>query len=185
MAYHLTKTIAVVGLMGAGKSAVGTLVARKLGAPFLDSDREIMKAANMTVAEIFQRDGEAFFRTKETQVLRRLLQGEPCILSTGGGAYMSANNRALISRHGLALWLRAELGLLWNRVKHKDTRPLLRTNDPYRALSDLYDARVPVYALAEIVVDAEPEMTLDQMSDKVVASLLADPRSGATRRAQS
>jgi shikimate kinase len=86
VSYRLTKTIVLVGLMGAGKTAVGRLVAQELGTPFLDSDEEIVKAANMSIAEIFERDGEPFFRQKETQVLDRLLDGPPCVLSTGGGA---------------------------------------------------------------------------------------------------
>ncbi|MCP5089005.1 MAG: shikimate kinase [Rhodobacteraceae bacterium] len=179
--YQLNKTIVVVGLMGAGKTAVGTLVAQKLGVPFLDSDQEIVKAANMSVAEIFERDGEAFFRSKETQVLERLLQGDPCILSTGGGAYMSDENRKLISKYGVALWLRADLDLLWNRVKHKDTRPLLRTENPYQTLADLYHARNPVYAKAKIAVDAEPGLSLDRMAGKVVSALLNEPQSGVKK----
>ena len=170
--------------MGSGKTAVGNLVAQKLGVPFLDSDQEIVKAANMSVAEIFERDGEAFFRGKETQVLERLLQGPACILSTGGGAYMQQANRALVSEKGIALWLRADLELLWNRVKGKDTRPLLRTADPRQTLADLYDLRTPVYALAEITVDAEPGFSLDQMADKVVDALVANPLSGVKKVGQ-
>ncbi len=181
MAFTLTKTIVVVGLMGAGKTAVGSLVAQKLGVPFLDSDQEIVKAANMSVAEIFERDGEAFFRSKETLVLERLLRGDPCILSTGGGAYMTQKNRDLISQYGVAVWLRAELELLWNRVKHKDTRPLLRTPKPRQTLSDLFDRRTPVYDNAEITVDAEPDLSLGEMSDKVIGVLLSDPQSGVAK----
>lgn len=181
--YQLTKTIAVIGLMGAGKTAVGTLVAQKLGAAFLDSDHEIEKAANMSVAEIFERDGEAFFRAKESQVLERLLKSEPCILSTGGGAYMSDVNRALISEHGVALWLKADIDLLWSRVRHKNTRPLLRTDNPYQTLADLYDIRNPIYAEAEIAVESEPGLSLDDMANKVVAALVNTPKSGVTVKA--
>ncbi len=180
MRYQLTKTIAVIGLMGAGKTAVGTLVAQKLGAKFLDSDHEIERAANMTVAEIFERDGEGFFRTKESQVLERLLTSEPCILSTGGGAYMSEVNRNLISDHGVALWLRADLDLLWSRVRHKDTRPLLRTTNPRQTLADLHEARTPIYENAEIVVTSERDLSLDAMARKVVEELVASPISGVT-----
>ena len=181
--YQLTKTIAVIGLMGAGKTAVGTLVAQKLGTAFLDSDHEIEKAANMTVAEIFVRDGEAFFRSKESQVLERLLKSEPCILSTGGGAYMSEVNRTLISDHGVALWLKADLDLLWSRVRHKDTRPLLRTKDPRQTLADLYELRNPIYAQAEIAVNAEQGLSLDDMASKVIETLVNTPESGVTVKA--
>ena len=97
---ELQKTVVLVGMMGAGKTAVGTALARMLGVPFLDSDAEIEQAANMSIAEIFARDGEEFFRRKETQVIERLLQGRPGILSTGGGAFMREENRALIAEHG-------------------------------------------------------------------------------------
>ncbi len=183
MRYQLNKTIAVIGLMGAGKTAVGTLVAQKLGAAFLDSDQEIEKAANMSVAEIFARDGEGFFRTKESQILERLLKSEPCILSTGGGAYMTEVNRKLISDHGVALWLKADLDLLWSRVRHKDTRPLLRTDNPKQTLADLLEKREPVYANAEIVVESEKGISLDDMANKVVETLLNSPHSGVTQKA--
>ncbi|MDA9789462.1 shikimate kinase [Amylibacter sp.] len=182
MRYQLTKTIAVIGLMGAGKTAVGTLVAQKLGTRFLDSDQEIEKAANMSVAEIFDRDGEGFFRTKESQILERLLKSEPCVLSTGGGAYMSDVNRDLISEHGVALWLKADLDLLWSRVRHKDTRPLLRTQNPRQTLADLLEAREPIYSKAEIAVESEKGISLDDMAIKIVEALVNSPKSGVTQR---
>ncbi len=179
--YHLTKTIVLVGLMGAGKTAVGRLVAQELGVDFVDSDEEIVKAANMSIAEIFERDGEEFFRGKETQVLDRLLDGTPCVLSTGGGAYMGAENRALIAEKGVALWLRADLGLLWDRVRHKDTRPLLHVPKPKEKLAELLAERAPFYAKAALVVDAEPHLSLDQMTTKTVKYLLNNPISGVTK----
>ena len=157
--------------MGAGKTAVGTAMARLLSVPFVDSDDEIERAANMTVAEIFARDGEAFFRARESEVLNRLLSGAPCILSTGGGAFLAPANRALIADQGIAVWLKADLELLWNRVKHKTTRPLLRTADPKATLTALLDQRAPVYAEAGVVVEAEAAYTVDQMAAKVIAAL--------------
>lgn len=167
--------------MGAGKTAVGTLVAQKLGAQFLDSDHEIEKAANMKVAEIFSRDGEPFFREKESQVLERLLTSEPCILSTGGGAYLAPRNRELIRKYGVAVWLRADIDLLWSRVRHKDTRPLLRTPNPRQTLEDLLTARTPAYSQAEIIVDAEQGFSLDEMANKVIDALLESPLSGVSK----
>lgn len=181
MRYNLTKTIVLVGLMGAGKTAVGRLVAQALGVDFVDSDEEIEKAANMSISEIFERDGEAFFRLKETQILDRLLDGTPCVLSTGGGAYMEAENRALIANKGVALWLRADLGLLWERVRHKDTRPLLHVAKPKEKLAELLAERAPFYAKAALVVDAEPQLSLDQMTAKTVRHLLDNPISGVTK----
>ncbi len=181
MSYQISKTIVLVGLMGAGKTAVGRLLAQELGCAFIDSDDEIVKAANMTIAEIFERDGESFFRQKETQILDRLLDGPPCVLSTGGGAYMSAENRALIAQKGVALWLRADLDLLWERVKHKDTRPLLRVADPKEKLSELLAERTPNYANAELVVDAEAHLSLEQMATKTVQVLCDNPVSGVIK----
>lgn len=175
MVYRLKKTIVMVGMMGAGKTAVGTAVARILGVTFTDSDDAIMQAANMTIAEIFSRDGEPFFRDKERQVIARLLNAPPQILSTGGGAYLAPENRALIAENGAALWLRADLDLLWARVRHKNTRPLLRTANPYETLRGLLAEREPVYALAEHVVDARPEYSIEDMAAKVIDTLLQHP----------
>ncbi|MEZ5867916.1 shikimate kinase [Defluviimonas denitrificans] len=171
MGRRLKKTVVLVGMMGAGKTAVGTAMARLLSVPFVDSDDEIERAANMTVAEIFARDGEAFFRARESEVLTRLLSGPPCILSTGGGAFLAPANRAVIADQGVAVWLKADLELLWNRVKHKTTRPLLRTADPKATLTALLDQRAPVYAEAGVVVEAEAAYTVDQMAAKVIAAL--------------
>jgi len=172
---RLKKTVVMVGMMGAGKTAVGTAVARALGVPFLDSDEEIVRAASRSIAEIFERDGEPFFRARETEVLGRLLRGNPCILSTGGGAFLSETNRALIREAGISVWLRADLDLLWQRVRHKTTRPLLRTANPRETLRQLYEARVPLYSLADIAVDSAAELSIEEMAAKVVAALAARP----------
>lgn len=169
---RLKRTVVLVGMMGAGKTAVGTVLARMLAVPFLDSDEEIERAANMAVAEIFRRDGEAFFRAREGEVLSRLLAGPPCVLSTGGGAYMAAANRAAIARQGVAVWLRADLDLLWQRVRHKATRPLLRSADPRAVLAELLSMRAPVYAGAEIIIDADRDYSIEEMAAKVLAGLV-------------
>lgn len=168
----LKKTIVFVGMMGAGKTAVGRTLAQQLGVAFRDSDHEIEDAANMSISEIFARDGEAFFREKERQVIDRLLDGQPGVLSTGGGAFMSEENRRLISEKGVAVWLDADLDVLWDRVRHKDTRPLLRTADPLGTLSDLFDKRVPTYALADIAVKSERPLSLEAMALRVSQTLL-------------
>lgn len=175
MPFTLKKTVAMVGMMGAGKTAIGTALARRLDVPFLDSDSEIEAAANMTIAEIFARDGEAFFREKEAQVIMRLLEGQPSILSTGGGAFLQARNREAIRNSGVSLWLRADFELLWNRVKHKTTRPLLRTDNPRATLAELCERRNPEYAKADLVVDADLEYSIDEMTDRVIAVLLTRP----------
>ena len=172
MQYELKKTVVLVGMMGSGKSAVGAALARLLDVPFLDSDTEIVHAANMSIAEIFARDGEVFFRRKETQVISRLLETERGILSTGGGAFLSRENRAVIAQKGVAVWLRADIGLLWARVRHKNTRPLLRTPNPRATLKGLCEERDPVYALADLTVDASPDFSIDEMAARVADTLL-------------
>ena len=171
----LKKTIVMVGMMGAGKTAVGTALARALGAPFLDSDEEITRAADRSIAEIFERDGEAFFRARETEVLNRLLHGAPCVLSTGGGAFLSDTNRNLIRSNGVSVWLRADLDVLWARVRHKTTRPLLRTANPYQTLRALYEARMPFYQEADLTVDSSADLSVEAMAARVVESLLTRP----------
>nr|WP_135507483.1 shikimate kinase [Roseovarius aestuariivivens] len=162
-------------MMGAGKTAVGKALANLLDVPFLDSDMEIETAANMTIAEIFKRDGEAFFRDRETQVLARLLDGPSGIISAGGGAFLAERNRDLIAQKGASVWLKADLELLWSRVKHKDTRPLLKTADPKATLTMLYEARLPFYSLADLAVEARSEYSIDTMAAKVLEALGTRP----------
>ena len=173
--WTLKKTVVLVGMMGAGKTAVGKALAARLGVPFLDSDAEIEQAAAMSIAEIFARDGEVFFRARETQVIDRLLDGQSGILSTGGGAFLSEKNRNLISDKGISVWLKADLSLLWNRVKHKNTRPLLHTSDPYETLRALYEARVPIYSMADLSVEARSDYSIETMASKVRDALAQRP----------
>ncbi|PTV97008.1 shikimate kinase [Rhodobacter aestuarii] len=172
---RLQKTIVLVGMMGAGKTAVGTALARALHVPFQDSDEEIVKAAQMSVAEIFERDGEAFFRARESEVIERLLTGAPAVVSTGGGAFMFEANRELISRLGVSCWLKADLDLLWSRVKGKNTRPLLRTADPRATLSGLIEKRYPIYGRAQVTVESEAALSIEAMAQKVIAALKSQP----------
>ncbi|KPD12379.1 shikimate kinase [Phaeobacter sp. 11ANDIMAR09] len=171
----LKKTIVMVGMMGAGKTAVGRALAARLQVPFLDSDHEIEAAANMSIPEIFARDGEDFFRLKERQVISRLLTEECGVLSTGGGAFLAAENRETITRNGASIWLQADLEVLWNRVRHRDTRPLLRTPDPRATLAELYAARVPLYAKADLTVASDGQATIEQMVDRVLEALRSRP----------
>lgn len=172
---RLKKTVVMVGMMGAGKTAVGTALARVLGVPFRDSDEEIVAAADRSIAEIFERDGEAFFRSREAEVLHRLLTGPPCVLSTGGGAFLSQTNRSMIKQVGVSVWLRADLDVLWQRVRHKNTRPLLRTANPRETLRALYEARLPFYQQADIIVDSKSEYAVDEMAQRVVEALTDRP----------
>jgi shikimate kinase len=172
---RLAKTVVLVGMMGAGKTAVGTALARQLGVDFRDSDEEIVRAASRSIAEIFERDGEAFFRARETEVIGRLLRGTPCVLSTGGGAFLSDTNRTLIHDVGVSVWLRADLDLLWQRVRHKTTRPLLRTANPRETLRELYETRQPFYRQADIAVDSLADRPVEEMATRVREALRQRP----------
>lgn len=172
---RLVKTVVLVGMMGAGKTAVGTALARQLRVAFMDSDEEIVRAANRTIAEIFERDGEPFFRARESEVISRLLRSTPCVLSTGGGAFLAPANRGLIHEAGVSVWLKADLELLWQRVRHKTTRPLLRTANPRETLRELYEARQPFYAEADIVVESAAERSVEEMASRVVEALKLRP----------
>ena len=148
------KPIVLVGLMGVGKTTVGRRLAARLALPFADADHEIEAAAGMTVAEIFERFGEAHFRDGERRVIARLIDGSPKVIATGGGAFIHPETRALILDQATAVWLRAEPRVLADRVRRRDTRPLLRGRDPLAVLSELARVRDPVYAEAPIRVES-------------------------------
>jgi shikimate kinase len=169
-AIRLDRSLALVGLMGSGKSSIGRRLARRLRRPFVDSDAEIEQAAGLTVAEIFERYGEAHFRDGERRVIARLVAGPPRVIATGGGAFIDPATRALMLERCLVVWLRAEVGTLAERVSRNDARPLLRGRDPREALAELADQRNPIYALAHLTVqsDGAPH---DQMVEKIVNEL--------------
>ncbi len=171
----LHKTVVLVGMMGAGKTAVGKELAHMLQVPFRDSDEEIILAAKMTIAEIFARDGEPFFRAREAEVIGRLLRDDPCILSVGGGAFLHAGTRALIAELGAAVWLKADLDLLWARVRQKTTRPLLRTPNPRATLAELLAAREPHYARADLTVMTEASFAISDTAQAVLRALATRP----------
>ena len=148
------QSIVLVGLMGAGKTTVGRRLATALNMPFMDADHEIEEAAGLSVAEIFEKYGEDQFRDGERKVIARLIEGEPCVLATGGGAFMNNETRALIKKTAVSVWLKAELELLLERVLRRDTRPLLKTGDPRDILGRLRDERYPVYSEASVVVES-------------------------------
>lgn len=168
---RLTRPVVLIGMMGAGKTAVGRVLAAWLGVELRDSDAVIVERSRLNISEIFERYGEDFFREKETQVIARLLDGGPCVLSTGGGAWMAEANRDLLMRTATVLWLDAELELLWQRVRHKTTRPLLLTSDPRATLSSLLEARRPVYALAPLRLPISSEWSIDETARRVLETL--------------
>ncbi|MBZ9961205.1 shikimate kinase [Mesorhizobium sp. B2-4-2] len=146
------RSIVFVGLMGAGKTAIGRKVATVLALPFIDSDQEIESVSRMTVPELFERYGETEFRALEQRVILRVLENGPQVLSTGGGAFMNAQTREAIAAHGVSVWLKAELDLLMDRVSKKQNRPLLKSPDPRGVLERLMSERYPVYATSDVTV---------------------------------
>jgi shikimate kinase len=166
-----SRNLILVGLMGAGKSSVGRLVAQQLGVPFIDSDIEIERVSRMTITELFAAYGEEEFRALEARVMKRLLKGGPRVVSTGGGAFINARTRRHIKKGGLSVWLKADLDVLWDRVNKRDTRPLLKTENPKQTLENLMNARYPVYAEADLTVlsrDVRKEVMADEVLRAVV-----------------
>jgi len=162
--------VALVGLMGAGKTTVGRRLARHFGLPFHDSDEEIERAAGASVAEIFARHGEPEFRRGERRVIARLLEGPVHVLATGGGAYIDPDTREVLRARAVTVWLRAPLDLTWKRVVRRSTRPLLRTENPRETLTKLWEARAPIYAEADLIVDSV-EGPHERTVQKVLAAL--------------
>ena len=160
------RTIALVGLMGVGKSSVGRRLASALGLPFADADSEVEAAAGRSIADIFAEMGEAAFREGERRVIARLLDQTPHVLATGGGAFMNDQTRELIKSKAISVWLKADLDVLARRVARKDSRPLLIGKDPLAVLEAQAAARYPAYAEADIVVetgDAAHHVTVEQV----------------------
>ena len=149
---QIGKPIVLVGLMGVGKSTVGSRLAKKLHLDFVDADEEIEKAARMSIAEIFETFGEEFFRDGERRVIARLIDDGPKVVATGGGAFMNDETRALIGEKAVSVWLNADIDLLVERVERRNTRPLLRDKDPAAVLRDLAAKRNPIYAQANVQV---------------------------------
>ena len=172
-----TRSLVLVGMMGAGKSSVGRRLAQRLGLPFTDADQEIERAAGCTIPEIFAEHGEAYFRDGERRVIARLLGDGPQVLATGGGAVMNGETRQAIAEGGISIWLRASLPVLMKRVRRRATRPLLQTADPEAVMRKLMTERDPVYAQADITVESRnvPHMVV---VDEIIAALDIRLRNG-------
>ncbi|MGG6894157.1 MULTISPECIES: shikimate kinase [Rhizobium] len=165
------RNLVLVGLMGAGKSSVGRLVAQQLSIPFVDTDAEIERVSRMTIAELFAAYGEQEFRALETRVIKRLLRGGPRVVSTGGGAFINENTRQHVKRGGLSVWLKADIDVLWERVNKRDTRPLLKTENPKQTLESLMNARYPIYAEADLTVLSR-DVSKEVMVKEVLAAIV-------------
>ena len=164
------KTIVLVGIMGAGKSTVGKILADRLGMQFIDADQEIERAAGCTITDFFEKYGEVEFRKGEERVISRILAGEPCVLATGGGAFMSEATRLLIKKMATSVWLRVSFEVLAKRLEKRSDRPLLQTTDPQQTLKALIKKRYPIYNDADFIVDAEND-GVDITVSKVVECL--------------
>jgi len=149
----LDRTLALVGLMGAGKTTIGRRLAQALGLPFADADSEIVSAAGASVEEIFAQHGECEFRRGERQVIARLLAGPPHVLATGGGAFIDPRTRELMKSRAISIWLKAPLDVLMKRVARRDDRPLLKEDDPRAVMQRLMDERYPIYAEADLTIE--------------------------------
>jgi shikimate kinase len=164
------RPVTLVGLMGAGKTTVGKRLATRLGLPFVDADAEIETASGMSVAEIFERFGEAHFRDGERRVIARLIDGQPKVIATGGGAFIQDDTRRLILERTLAVWLDADIATLVERVRRRNTRPLLKDRDPGEVLTELAAIRNPIYAAAHIRIGSKSTPHADTV-DAIVAAL--------------
>lgn len=164
------RNLVLVGLMGAGKSSVGRLVAQQLSIPFVDTDAEIERVSRMTIAELFAAYGEQEFRALETRVIKRLLRGGPRVVSTGGGAFINDSTRQHVKRGSLSVWLKADLDVLWDRVNKRDTRPLLKTENPKQTLENLMNVRYPIYAEADLTVLSR-DVSKEVMVKEVLAAI--------------
>lgn len=167
---NIEKPLILIGLMGVGKTTVGRRLAKKLDLPFVDADEEIEKAAGLTIAEIFERFGEDYFRDGERRVIARLIEDKPQVIATGGGAFMNCETRQLILQNSKSIWLDADIEILVERVSRRDTRPLLKTGDPGEILRKLAKDRNPIYAKAHVHVTGN-DSPHDQTVNKIIEAL--------------
>lgn len=165
-----SRSIVMIGLMGCGKSAIGRRLATRLELPFVDADEEIERVASRSISEIFEEHGEAFFRERERMVIGRLLGEGPQVLATGGGAFMNAETRAAIKEAAVSVWLRADLPVLMRRVAKRNTRPLLKTDDPQAVMRRLMEERYPIYAQADLIVESR-DVAHEVIVEEIVAAL--------------
>lgn len=167
----LDRPVVMIGLMGAGKSKIGQELAKVLGLKFVDSDAVVVENAGMSVAEIFETQGEEVFREMERNVLKGLVEGGPKVIGTGGGAFMDEQTAALIKDKSVSIWLRADLDVLVERTAKKKTRPLLLTGNPREILQNLMDKRYPVYMQADIIVDSVEDAEIEDTLKSTVNAL--------------
>lgn len=149
---RLTRTVTLVGMMGAGKSTIGRKLAQRLGAPFIDADTEIERAAGCSIPDIFKTYGEVAFRDGERRVIARLLKDPPHVLAMGGGAFIDPETRAATKAHAVSIWLDTDIETLYRRVARRSNRPMLYVDDPKAQLAKLHAERKPIYSTADLTV---------------------------------
>jgi shikimate kinase len=172
-----TRSLVLVGMMGAGKSTIGRRLSVRLRLPFLDADTEIEAAAAMSIPDIFETHGEPHFRDGEARVIARLLDNGPAVIATGGGAFMREETRRRIQEKAVSIWLKADADIIMKRVKRRADRPLLQTADPAATIGRLIEEREPVYQLADITIwsrDVPHEKIVDECVDALHARLCRD-----------
>src|SRR5271165_323521 len=167
-----TRSVVLVGMMGAGKSTIGRRLAARLGVPFLDADSEIEAAAGMSIPDIFEAHGEPHFRDGEARVIARLLESGPAVLATGGGAFMREETRGRVGAKAVSIWLKADIDIIMRRVRRRADRPLLQTADPEATVTRLICEREPVYQIANLTI-ASREVPHDKIVDECVDALHA------------
>jgi len=148
------KTILLVGMMGVGKTSLGRIIARRLSLPFVDSDKEIEAITGFTISDLFARYGEKSFRVGEEKIMERLLKGEPCVLSSGGGAFLSEKTRSVAKEHAISVWLKAETAVISKRTQGRTHRPLIPSEDNKDTITRLVQECYPLYAEADITVQS-------------------------------
>lgn len=169
-----TRSVVLVGMMGAGKSTIGRRLSARLRLPFLDADTEIEAAAGMSIPDIFETHGEPHFRDGEARVIARLLDGGPAVLATGGGAFMHEDTRGRIRDKAVSIWLKADADIIMRRVKRRSDRPLLQTADPELTVGRLISEREPVYQQADLTIwsrDVPHEKIVDECIEALHALL--------------
>jgi shikimate kinase len=169
-----TRSIVLVGMMGAGKSTIGRRLSARLRLPFLDADTEIEAAAGMSIPDIFETHGEPHFRDGEARVIARLLDGGPAVIATGGGAFMREETRGRVRSKAVSIWLKADADIIMRRVKRRVDRPLLQTTDPATTVARLIEEREPVYRHADLTIwsrDVPHEKIVDECIDALHALL--------------
>lgn len=172
---ELKRSVALVGMMGCGKSAIGSRLALKLEVPFIDLDEEIESNENMTITQIFSKYGEEYFRRLEREAVNEILNSKICVLATGGGAFAGKQIREVIAQRAISVYIRAEFHVLLERVSRKKNRPLLEMGDREEILRTLMEKRCPIYETADIIVDST-EGQHDVVVDQIIEGLRA--RSG-------